>query len=68
VLLPGLSACSEAVTLSDSPPSSATLQRQYEGALTKAEQEAVISDLKIAAAKKGEAKAEQSVITEPAEN
>ena len=68
VLLLGLSACSEAVTLSDSPPSSAALQRQYEGALTKAEQQAVISDLQKAAAKKGEDKAEQAVMTEPAEN
>ncbi len=64
----GLSACSEAVTLSDSPPSSAALQRQYEGALTKAEQEAVISDLQKAAAKKDEAKPEKAVMTGPAEN
>jgi hypothetical protein len=68
VLLLGLSACSEAVTLSDSPPSSAALQRQYQKALTKAEQEAMISDLQKAAAKKDEAKAEKAVMTGPAEN
>jgi hypothetical protein len=66
VLLLGLSACSEAVTLSDSPPSSAALQRQK--ALTKAEQEAMISDLQKAAAKKDEAKAQKAVMTGPAEN
>jgi len=65
IVLPlGLAACSETVTTSDSPPSSAVLQRQYEKTLTKAEREAVISDLQSAAAKKkGEAEAENAVLT-----
>ena len=64
VLLLGLSACSETMTMSASPPSSAALQRHYEKTLTKAEQEAVISDLQSAAGKKqGEAEADNAVMT-----
>ena len=64
LLLPlGLSACSDTVAISDSPASSTKLQRHYEKTLSKAEQDAVISDLQTAAAKKeGEAKAEQAVV------
>ncbi len=59
IVLPlGLSACSETVTISDSPASSAELQRHYEKTLTKDEQKALISDLQSAAPKKqGEAEA-----------
>ena len=64
VLLLGLSACSETMTMSASSPSSAALHRHYEKTLTKAEQEAVISDLQSAAGKEqGEAKAENGVMT-----
>ncbi len=64
VFLLGLSACSETVAISESPASSAELRRHYEKTLTKAEQEAVISDLQSAAAKKqGDAKAENAVMT-----
>ena len=49
LLLLGLSACA---SFEDSPLSSSQLQRQYDKTLTKTEQQAVISDLQGAAAKK----------------
>ena len=66
IVLPlGLSACSETITAGESPASSAELEHHT---LTKAEQEALISDLQKAAAKKqGEAKAENAVVTKSAE-
>ena len=50
LLLLGLSACASGVE--DSPLSSTELQRQYDKTLTKTEQQAVISDLQGATAKK----------------
>ena len=50
LLLPGLSDCA---SFEDSPLSSSELQRQYDKTLTKTEQQAVISDLQGATAKKG---------------
>jgi hypothetical protein len=47
----GLSACADSTTL-NSPPSSRVLQRDYDKTLTKAEQQAVITDLQSATAKK----------------
>ncbi len=44
-LLLGLCACADTMTSEDSPPTSRQLQRDYDKTLTKAEQEAVISDL-----------------------
>jgi hypothetical protein len=68
VLLLGLSACSDAVTASDSPSSSAELEHHYRKTLTKAEQQALISDLQRAGAKKqGDVKAENAVLTKSAE-
>jgi len=49
LLLLGLSACAG---VEDSPLSSSQLQRQYDKTLTKTEQQAVISDLQGATAKK----------------
>jgi hypothetical protein len=49
LLLLGLSACA---SVEDSPLSSTQLQRQYDKTLTKTEQQAVISDLQGATAKK----------------
>jgi hypothetical protein len=49
LLLLGLSACA---AVEDSPLSSSQLQRQYDKTLTKTEQQAVISDLQGATAKK----------------
>ncbi|MET0840808.1 MAG: hypothetical protein ABWX95_01585 [Methyloceanibacter sp.] len=49
LLLLGLSACAG---VEDSPLSSTQLQRQYDKTLTKTEQQAVISDLQGATAKK----------------
>ncbi|HET9935838.1 MAG TPA: hypothetical protein VFQ29_05195 [Methyloceanibacter sp.] len=49
LLLLGLSACA---SVEDSPLSSSQLQRQYDKTLTKTEQQAVISDLQGATAKK----------------
>jgi hypothetical protein len=51
LLLLGLSACA---SVEDSPLSSTQLQRQYDKTLTKTEQQAVISDLQGATAKKEE--------------
>jgi hypothetical protein len=50
LLVLGLSACAGGVE--DSPLSSSQLQRQYDKTLTKTEQQAVISDLQGATAKK----------------
>jgi hypothetical protein len=50
LLVLGLSACAGGVE--DSPLSSTELQRQYDKTLTKTEQQAVISDLQGATAKK----------------
>lgn len=52
LLVFGLSACADTMAVEDSPPSSAKLQRQYDKTLTKAEQQAVISDMQSATAKK----------------
>jgi hypothetical protein len=56
LLVCGLAACSETLTAESSPPTSQQLQRGYDKTLTKAEQQAVISDMQSATAKKqGEA-------------
>jgi hypothetical protein len=53
ILLPlGLCACADTMTAEDSPPTSRQLQRQYDKTLTKAERQAVITDLQSATAKK----------------
>jgi len=60
----GLSGCADTMTVEDSPPTSRQLQRQYDKTLTKAEQEAAISDLQSATAKKdGDAGAEEPATT-----
>ena len=59
----GLSACADTLAVKDSPPSSSQLQRQYDKTLSKAEQQAVISDLQGATAKK-EAGGEAPTATE----
>jgi uncharacterized membrane protein YgcG len=64
-LLLGLCACADTMTSEDSPPTSRQLQRDYDKTLTKAEQEAVISDLQSATNKKkqGEATAKSGAST-----
>ena len=63
-LLLGLCACADTMTSEDSPPTSRQLQRDYDKTLTKAEQEAVISDLQSATNKKqGKATAESGAST-----
>ena len=57
LLLLGLSACA---AVEDSPLTSSQLQRQYDKTLTKTEQQAVISDLQGATAKKEGEKAGES--------
>ncbi len=52
LILCGLSACSDTLTSESSPPTSSQLQREYDKTLTKAEQQAVISDMQSATAKK----------------
>lgn len=52
LILCGLAACSDTLTSESSPPSSQQLQREYDKTLTKAEQQAVISDMQSATAKK----------------
>ena len=66
LILCGLAACSETLTTSESsPPSSQQLQREYDKTLTKAEQQAVISDMQSATAKKaGDTGAENDAATE----
>lgn len=69
LLMLGLSACADTLAVGDSPPSSSQLQRQYDKTLTKAEQQAVISDLQGATAKKEtEAGGEATTATESGEN
>ena len=65
LLLLGLSACADMLAVEDSPPASTQLQRQYDKTLTKAEQQAVISDLQNATPKKeGDADVENDATTE----
>ena len=66
LLLPlGLCACADTLAVEESPPTSAQLQRSYDKTLTKSEQQAVISDLQSATAKKeGEADAENDPSSE----
>jgi hypothetical protein len=52
LLVFGLSACADTMAVEDSPPTSTQLQRHYDKTLTKAEQQAVISDMQSATAKK----------------
>jgi hypothetical protein len=66
LLVLALTACADTVS---SPPPSSQLQRQYDKTLTKAEQQAVISDLQGATAKKeGEAGGEAATGAESEEN
>ena len=66
LLLPlGLCACADMTAVEDSPPTSSQLHRDYDKTLTKSEQQAVISDLQSATAKKeGEADAENDPSSE----
>jgi hypothetical protein len=48
----GLSACANALTYQASPPPSRELAKDYDNTLTKSQQQAAISDLQSAAAKK----------------
>ena len=65
LLVAGLSACADTLAVNDSPPTSAQLQRQYDKTLTKAEQQAVISDMQGTTAKKeGEDAVENDATTE----
>ncbi len=48
----GLSACANALTYQASPPPSRQLAHDYDNTLTKSQQQAAISDLQSAAAKK----------------
>ncbi|MGD9502930.1 MAG: hypothetical protein AB7V40_10655 [Methyloceanibacter sp.] len=61
-LLLGLAGCAD-MAVKDSPPPSAQLQRQYDKTLTKAEQQAVISDLQKASTTKDE---ETGAVNDPA--
>ena len=52
LILCGLAACADTLTSESSPPTSQQLQRDYDKTLTKSEQQAVISDMQGATAKK----------------
>ena len=64
----GLSACADTLAVEDSPPSSSQLQRQYDKTLSKAEQQAVISDLQGATAKKEAGEASTGTVSGSGEN
>ena len=64
LLVCGLAACSDTLTSESSPPTSQQLQRDYDKTLTKTEQQAVISDMQSATAKKqGEASSDDAAAT-----
>jgi hypothetical protein len=65
LVLCGLAACSDTLTSESSPPTSQQLQRDYDKTLTKTEQQAVISDMQGATAKKaGDTGAENNAATD----